>query len=59
MDYISPKEKLFDLVEDYQISYGFTMKQAVAEMKKQLQAKIKTEQYEADYGVKFGKYQTI
>ena len=59
MEYISPKEKLFDLIQEYQLHYGVSRKQAVADMKKALQARIKTEQYEADYGVKFGKYQTI
>ena len=59
MEYISPKEKLFDLIQEYQLHYGVSRKQAVAAMKKELQARIKTEQYEADYGVKFGKYQTI
>ena len=59
MEYISPKEKLFDLIQEYQLHYGVNRKQAVAAMKKELQARIKTEQYEADYGVKFGKYQTI
>ena len=59
MEYQTPREKLFDLIQEYQLHYGVNRKQAVAEMKKELQAKIKTEQYEADYGVKFGKYQTI
>ena len=59
MDYISPKEKLFDLVAEYQIHYNYTFKEAIAEMRKNLQDKKKTEQYKADYGVQLGKYQTI
>jgi len=55
----NPREKLFDLVQDYQSHYGCSFKEAIAEMRKDLQAKKKTEQYKADYGVKFGKYQTI
>ena len=55
----APREKLFDLIQEYQFTYGVSRKQAVTEMRKALQAKIKTEQYEANYGVKFGKYQTI
>jgi len=59
MENQTPREKLFDLIQEYQFQYGVSRKQAVSEMKKALQAKIKTEQYEADTGVKFGKYQTI
>jgi hypothetical protein len=56
---MNPREKLFDLIQEYQFTYGVSRKQAVTEMRKALQAKIKTEQYEADNGVKFGEYQTI
>jgi len=59
MENQAPREKLFDLIQEYQFTYGVSRKQAVTEMRKALQAKIKTEQYEANYGVKFGKYQTI
>jgi len=56
---MNPRETLFDLIQEYQFTYGVSRKQAVVEMKKALQAKIKTEQYEANTGIKFGKYQTI
>ena len=59
MEYQTPREKLFDLILEYQLHYGGSRMEAIAEMRKDLQAKKKTERYSADYGVSFGKYQTI
>ena len=59
MEYISPHDQLFDLIEEYKIHYGYSTMEAISEMRKALQAKKKTLRHEADYGVKFGKYQTI
>ena len=59
MEYKSPHDQLFDLIEEYKISYGYSTMEAITEMRKDLQAKKKTIRQEADYGVKFGKYQTI
>ena len=56
---MGPREKLIDLIQEYQFTYGVSRKQAVAEMRKALQSRIKTEQYEADNGIQLGKYQTI
>ena len=59
MEYKSLHDQLFDLIEEYKISYGYSTIAAITEMRKDLQAKKKTIRREADYGVKFGKYQTI
>ena len=59
MEYQTPREKLFDLIQEYQLHYGNSRMEAIAEMRKDLQAKKKTERYAADYGVTFGKNQTI
>ena len=56
---MGPREKLIDLIQEYQFTYGVSRKQVVAEMRKALQSRIKTEQYEADNGIQLGKYQTI
>jgi len=59
MEYQTPREKLFDLILEYQLHYGNSRMEAISEMRKYLQSKKKTERYSADYGVTFGKYQTI
>ena len=59
MEYKSPHDQLFDLIKEYEISYGYSTMEAITQMRKDLQAKKKTIRHEADYGVKFGKYQTI
>ena len=41
MEYKSPHDQLFDLIEEYKISYGYSTMEAITEMRKDLQAKKK------------------
>ena len=43
MEYQTPREKLFDLILEYQLHYGNSRMEAISEMRKYLQSKKKTD----------------
>jgi hypothetical protein len=62
MEYISPRDKLIDLIKEYQTCHTVSEVQAITEMRKILQAKKKTVQAIQAGTLNpshIGKYQTI
>ena len=43
MEYQSPRQKLFDLIEEYQLHFGYTFKESISEVIKILTAAVAKE----------------